>query len=125
MGVIRESSESHQRVVRESSDSCQRVVRVSTKSCQESRQRVVKESLKSRQRVVRELSDSRQSCQRIITLRCQINESTQLSFLDFSPALYLDMSCLNFQPTSSFGPMYSFCFSTLLLYLALFFMKFT
>ena len=40
----------------------------------------------------------------ICTPRCQINESTRLSFLDFSPTLYLDMSYLISYPTRLFGP---------------------
>ena len=38
------------------------------------------------------------------TPRCQINESTRLSFLDFPPTLYLDMSYLISHPTRLFGP---------------------
>ena len=37
------------------------------------------------------------------TPRCQINESTRLSFLDFSPTLCLDMSYLISHPTRLFG----------------------
>ena len=39
-----------------------------------------------------------------LTPRCQINESTRLSFLDFSPTLYLDMSYLISHPTRLYGP---------------------
>ena len=41
--------------------------------------------------------------QLVHTPRCQINESTRLLFLDFSPTLYLDMSYLIFHPTCLFG----------------------
>ena len=67
--------------------------------------------------------------------RCHINESTRLSFFDFSPTLYLDMSYLFSHPTCLFGPThfafppYTFIWprflwnlhrkSTLLVYLAL------
>ena len=54
----------------------------------------------------------------IRTLRSQINESTWLSFLDF-------FSHPVFGHVISYFPPYSVCFSTLLIYLALFLMKFT
>ena len=70
----------------------------------------------------------------LYTPRCQINKSTRLSFWDFSPTLYLDMSYVISHPTCLFGPThfafppYSFIWpyflwnlhriSTLLIYLA-------
>ena len=40
----------------------------------------------------------------ILTPRCQINESTRLSFLDFPLTLYLDISYHISHPNRLFGP---------------------
>ena len=47
---------------------------------------------------------------KVHTPKCQINESTRLSFLDFPHTLYLDMSYLISHPTCLFGPTH-FAFS--------------
>ena len=65
------------------------------------------------------------SSSKVHTPKCQINESTRLSFLDFSLILPLLGHVISYFPPYLFIWLYSFCFFTLHLCLTLFFMKFT